>query len=295
ASTCVVRTDELLRERVGVGDEVRARAVERIDERPRLTDERPAIPRPATRDVVAVRAEALEVHHLELLDLLGEVRLVLLEERHHAVERAHLLEAVRGIVHHEADARIAGRERDDPRPIAHTHEVVGRAPAIPGPRRLVPHLRLGRRELRDVDAPTDAEPTRVRVVPGAARELLLAPDERRAPARVDEPAALDPRLVARRTTDARAMRLSTLAEHDLLDAHPFEERDAVLFFDHRAEIVLEPTAIELIGGNDGLLRRADLHPLVDREVTATGIEPKAVLEDLVLLQVLDEPEALEIL
>src|SRR5688572_22095984 len=76
-ATLQVDANELDRERVRKRDEVASGAVERIDEGPRLTHQRPTIRRPRSCDRVAVPLEAMEIEPFEPFDPLRDERLEL--------------------------------------------------------------------------------------------------------------------------------------------------------------------------------------------------------------------------
>src|SRR5690606_17156468 len=78
----VVGANEFGGEAVCERDEVTARAVQRIDEGSRFTNQRPTFGRPTARRVMAVIVQTAEVDDLELLDDGRQRGFVTAQERH---------------------------------------------------------------------------------------------------------------------------------------------------------------------------------------------------------------------
>src|SRR5690606_1030705 len=94
------------------------------------------------------------------------------------------------IVHDNADAGVAGSQRNDPSPITCTHEVVGRPPSVVRPLVAVPSriVRRGFDPFGDVDTTCYAKPACVGHVTSRLTQLELLAQERFPSRGVDDPA-----------------------------------------------------------------------------------------------------------
>ncbi|MCA9719948.1 MAG: hypothetical protein KC468_35095, partial [Myxococcales bacterium] len=110
--------DQLGRVAIAHGEEVRARAVERIDEQRGLADAGPAPRREHLAREIAVVAQRVEVFELARRELLGDARLVLRQPRARGRGARVLAQRQRALVGDDPEARVAAGERDDPDPVA---------------------------------------------------------------------------------------------------------------------------------------------------------------------------------
>src|SRR5699024_2752825 len=209
-------------------------------------------------DGVAVAAEAMKIEDLAGKGLFREVAFVLFEERPDALQASDPVEAVVGLVDHEANARVARGERDDPRPIARAHQVIRRAPAMGSDLGLMPCFVALRHEFRDVELALDAKPPRVGVVARAAGQLHPAAEQGVSAGRVDDPAGTDAKVFIA-LDELDFVKPAIIAQIDRLDLGALDEARAIVD-DHLAHVVFEASPVDLIRTHDRLLTRADLDP-----------------------------------
>ena len=154
--------DEVGRHRVRDRDEVRPRRVERVEERPGLADQAPAIA--AGVDLLAAIGEVRNLEEvLDLvepgLDRIGDLGLVAAEPVDQALERVELLEGVEPRVGAEADGDRPRRELDQPHPVALPAHVVGAELAHAALRHAAEELLVvGVGPVLEVEPPGETEP-----------------------------------------------------------------------------------------------------------------------------------------
>ena len=116
-----VALDQVAAERVGEADEVGPRRVQRVEERARLADQRPAVGREEARGPVREVLDARKSMHVlaPAIELGVQLWLVLAcSHSMHASKLVDLLQRVEARVGAHADADRAGREPNQPHPVA---------------------------------------------------------------------------------------------------------------------------------------------------------------------------------
>ena len=185
----------------------------------------------------------------------------------------------------DADAGAARAERDEPHPVAASHQVVGAVPSLA--RRDACFPRRIAAPVVDVDAALDPPPAGVRAVRARARQSQLPPDDAGAAARIGDPPG------SHRSSCARRLELDLmecLAERDAADGARIVHLDALLA-QRRQQIVLEAPAIELERGHGRVFRRPELDAARDVAVALVREEvAEAELLELLAPQVRLEAE-----
>ena len=281
-----VAHDQVGQEVVLERDEVGARAVERIGERGRLAAHAPAIGVEVARRAVRELAEALHVEELRAGKEIAD-RAVAVQELDEALRGADAGLVARRIAD-DADADHAVLDRDEPDPVAGVAEVHRRERA----RRVADARAEGfAAEVVEVGDAGEASPDRADLVVVLldAQPLRLR-DHAGPPARVEHPL----RLVALRPAaraHLEAVRRAALAERELLhgrvDVHLGPGRDV-----HAAQVLVDPSAVELERGMEREALAPDLAHLLDVRALGRVVEEvaEAVLRELLLVHVAREPE-----
>ncbi len=248
-------------------DVVAARTVERVRERGRLADQRPALAR--VGEPRRAVGELAEGHRVDRLGLLHQARDggVRAQERVQA-GLAPELGSELFLPHHDAHARHAASQRDEPDPVPRITEMVRREDA-----RGVSHARvegLGPDVVEIGHAAVASPGGGVRERRLGAQTALLR-DHARASRRVDDPTRLDrtggaPVLFER--DDVR------IAERHARDAHPDPDVHAARHV-HREHVGLEPRAIDLERRERDEPRGPDLAQGVERARLVLAVEEEA--------------------
>ena len=133
-------------------------------------------------------------------------------------------------------------------------------------------------EMADVEPPFDPKPRGVRLVAARLSDREVAREQPTPAGCVQEPLAFERATVAE--IDA-----VWIAELERGDADALEQVDAVVIA-HRAQIVFEPSAIDLKGRHERKLRRADLRAILERVRRATfGEVAEPILDEMSFVQV----------
>jgi hypothetical protein len=280
-------------ERVGDRNEVRARRVEGIEEGAGLAHEGPA---PVGReDLLAGIGEVLELQ--EVLDLvtpaverIAELGLVLTNPVQRPVQGVDSLEGVEAGVGDDPDRNRPRRERDQPHPVALSHQVGGAEmtdPPLAVDDAIEELLVVVVHPLFVVQAAGQPEPGGVHVVPVFLLQAELALERERPARRVHHPVGGDRPGVP---VAAHGQLVCVVAEVHVLHATAVEEVHAGREV-APSQLVLEAAAVELVGGNRREERRSVLHPLREVAVVARGPEvAQRHLVQLLLLQVVLHPD-----
>ena len=253
-------------EGVPLRDEVRARRVEGVGEAAGHADDAPALRREHARAAVG---EVLDPQ--EVLDLIApafqvgaELRFVTVDPVERAVESVDLLVRVEAWVGDDADRDRPRGERDQPDPVPLAHEVVRAELADAALLHAVEPALVVRSPLLDIEAAGESEPGRVDVVVDVLLESELALDDLRPAACVDHPSGRDGLGGVEAVERHHVPVLREL--HSLHDAAVEEVRAGVAGAPR--QLVLEATAVELVGGHRRQSHRAPLDPPRDVAVVA---------------------------
>ena len=187
----------------------------------------------------------------------------------------------------DADAGGARRESDQPDPIPLAHQVIGGHRPVALDQARLP-LRVVA-PLADVDLGRHAEPRGIAVVSVGALQIQLPGQRPVAARRVDHPAR-------RRLRDASSLWMDSVcgrsSEPNSTDrTRPQDEVDA-LGQAPSVEFVLQPAAVDLVGGLRHERGTAEFHPPGDVGVAVVGEEhPQPHLADLRRAQVVGQARA----
>ena len=260
-------------------DEVQSRGVERIQKDPRVAGQAPPVP-PVEHLGHAV---AVLLHDPEVADLvlvLGQhgcaLRFVLGQPRARLLECVELVEGVEFRVSHDADARRAGGETNEPDPVSLAHQMVGghgalalRQPAVPA-RIVAPGA--------DVDLRRHPEPRCVAMMFVGASEFELARQHAVASRRIDHPARRRLRghvaLLEGHGVQSPLGPEVHRADATVHDVDALGNAAAIKF-------VFQSAAIDLVGDLRDEYRAADFHSLRDIGVSVVRKKhPQAHLTDV---------------